>query len=66
MTGRTFEQCRIGDTLQTQTEGASLQESRSRPIAGIITFIDRRTNPRGEIVCPCARAAWITRRPACG
>lgn len=51
----------IGDTLRAETEVIGLKESRSRPAAGIVTFLHRLLNQRGEVVCQCERAALITR-----
>ena len=53
----------IGDTLRVTSEVASLKESRSRPNAGIITFLHEALNQRGELVCRCERAALIKQRP---
>ena len=51
----------IGDTLRIETEISSLRESKSRPIAGIVTFIHRAINQRDEIVCECLRTALVER-----
>lgn len=52
----------IGDTLRAETEVVALRESRSRPDAGIVTFVHRMRNQRGEVVCQCERSALIKRR----
>ncbi|WP_428681932.1 MaoC family dehydratase [Sphingopyxis sp.] len=49
----------IGDTLRAKTEVIGLKESKSRPGAGIVTFLHRCINQRDEIVCQCERAALI-------
>ena len=49
----------IGDTLRCETEVIALKESKSRPNAGIITFLHRCLNQRDEVVCQCERAALI-------
>jgi acyl dehydratase len=54
----------IGDTLHGDTTVAELRESRSRPLAGIVTFAHRMLNQRDEVVCQCLRTALIRRRPA--
>lgn len=54
----------LGDTLHAETEVVGLKESKSRPGAGIVTFLHRAINQRGEIVCQCERSALIRKRPA--
>jgi acyl dehydratase len=51
----------IGDTLRAETEVIALKESKSRPDAGIVTFLHRCLNQRDEVVCQCERAALIKR-----
>jgi acyl dehydratase len=53
----------IGDTLRAETEVLSLNDSQSRPNAGIVTFEHRLLNEHNEIVCTCERAALMQRRP---
>ena len=53
-----------GDTLRIETEVAARRESRSRPNAGVVTFIHRAYNQRGELVGSCRRVALIRKRPA--
>ncbi|HEY0421555.1 MAG TPA: MaoC family dehydratase [Acetobacteraceae bacterium] len=55
-----------GDTLRIETEVAELRESRSRPNAGIVTFIHRAYNQRGELVAQCRRSGLQLKRPAGG
>lgn len=51
----------IGDTLRAETEVIGLKESRSRPQAGIVTFLHKLLNQRDEVVCQCERTALIAR-----
>lgn len=53
-----------GDTIRVETEVAELRESRSRPEAGIVTFIHRAYNQKNEIVASCRRAGLQKKRPA--
>lgn len=41
-----------GDTVRVETEVIELRESRSRPNAGIVTFLHRAFNQNGELVAP--------------
>jgi acyl dehydratase len=54
----------IGDTLRAETEVTELKDSRSRPTAGVVTFIHRLINQRDEVVCQCLRSALLHRTPA--
>lgn len=54
----------IGDTLRAETDVIGLKESKSRPGAGIVTFLHRCINQRDEIVCQCERAALIKGKSA--
>jgi acyl dehydratase len=53
-----------GDTIRVETEVAELKESKSRPNAGIVTFIHRAYNQRGELVAHCRRTGLQLKRPA--
>ena len=53
----------IGDTLRIETEVHALRESKSRPNAGIVTFIHRAFNQRQEQVASCKRQALLLKRP---
>lgn len=53
----------IGDTLRAESEVCELKDSRSRPEAGIVTFIHRLLNQRDEIVCHCLRMAMLKKAP---
>jgi acyl dehydratase len=52
----------IGDTLRASSEVKQLRESRSRPDAGIVTWVHEMHNQRDEVVCRCERSALIQRR----
>lgn len=52
----------IGDTLRASSEVKELRESKSRPDAGIVTWVHEMMNQRGEVVCRCERSALIQRR----
>ncbi len=54
----------IGDTMRAETEVAKLKPSRSRPNAGIVTFMHQLINQRDEIVCQCLRSALLLRTSA--
>ena len=53
-----------GDTVHARTTVHDVRESRSRPNAGIVTFVHQGLNQRGEEVCTCTRQALMLRRPA--
>jgi acyl dehydratase len=53
----------IGDTLRAETEVIGLKESKSRPDAGVVTFLHRCLNQRNEVVCSCERAALLKKAP---
>ena len=52
-----------GDTLNVTTEVASKRETKSRPDAGIVEFLHKAINQRGEVVAECRRQAMMRRRP---
>lgn len=54
----------IGDTMHAETEVIGLKESRSRPTAGIVTFLHKLLNQRDEVVCQCERTALISKGSA--
>lgn len=54
----------IGDTLRGETEIIALKESKSRPNAGIVTFLHRCLNQHDEVVCQCERAALLKKKAA--
>ena len=49
----------IGDTLRAETEVIALKESKSRPDAGVVTFLHRCLNQRDELVCQTERTALL-------
>jgi acyl dehydratase len=53
-----------GDTVRVETEVIELRESRSRPNAGIVTFVHRAYNQRNELVAHCKRSGLQLKRPA--
>ena len=54
----------IGDTLNLTTEVLELRESKSRPDAGIVTFLHQAWNQRGELVASCNRSGLQRKKPA--
>lgn len=54
----------VGDTLNVETEVAELRESKSRPNAGIVTFIHRAYNQHGTLVASCRRSGLQHKKPA--
>jgi acyl dehydratase len=53
-----------GDTLHVESEVLELRESKSRPKNGIVLFMHRAFNQRGELVASCKRSALMLRRSA--
>jgi acyl dehydratase len=53
----------VGDTLNIETEVFELRESKSRPNAGIVTFIHRAYNQHGVLVASCKRSGLQLRKP---
>lgn len=51
-----------GDTLHVETEVLELRESKSRPNNGIVLFLHRAINQRGEIVAQCKRSALMLKK----
>ena len=51
-----------GDTLRTETVVHEMRDSRSRPDAGIVVFMHRCFNQRGEEVAVCKRTALMKRK----
>ena len=52
----------VGDTLRIETEVAELRESKSRPNAGIVTFIHRAYNQDNVLVAHCRRTGLQLKR----
>lgn len=53
-----------GDTVNVETEVIDLRESKSRPDAGIVTFLHRAFNQHGDLVASCKRSGLQRKRPA--
>jgi acyl dehydratase len=53
----------LGDTLRAETEVIALKGSKSRPDAGVVTFVHKAINQRDEVVCQCERAALLKSTP---
>jgi acyl dehydratase len=53
----------VGDTLNIVTEVLELRESKSRPDAGIVTFLHQAFNQRGEMVASCKRSGLQRKKP---
>ena len=53
-----------GDTLRSKTTVLDMRESKSRPNAGIVTFLHQGFNQRGEEVVTCKRQALLLKRTA--
>jgi acyl dehydratase len=53
-----------GDTIRSRTTVKEKRDSKSRPNAGIVTFLHQGINQRGEEVCVCTRQALMLRKPA--
>jgi acyl dehydratase len=64
-----FEECRFpvpvfhGDTLRSETEVIDKRPSKSRPGQGIVTFMHRGYNQKGELVAHCKRPALMMGKP---
>jgi acyl dehydratase len=52
-----------GDTLNFVTEVLTNRESKSRSDAGIVEFLHKAFNQRGELVAECKRQAMMRKRP---
>lgn len=53
----------LGDTLHVETTVHEMRESKSRPDAGIVTFVHRAFNQRNEEVGSCKRMALMRKLP---
>ncbi len=51
-----------GDTIRSRTTVKEIRASKSRPNAGIVTFLHQGLNQRGEEVCTCTRQALMLRK----
>ena len=54
----------IGDTLHVETSVVECRASRSRPLAGIVTFEHKALNQNDDIVCQCFRSALLRGSPS--
>lgn len=54
----------IGDTITAITEVVEKRESKSRPEWGIVTFVHKGVNQRGEVVAICRRQAMMLKKRA--
>lgn len=53
----------LGDTMRACSEVVDLRESRSRPMAGLVTFRHELLNQRADMVCQCLRTVLLQKRP---
>ena len=53
-----------GDTVRVESEVVELRESKSRPNAGIVTFVHRAYNQHGDLVGSCRRSGLQRKTPA--
>lgn len=53
-----------GDTVHVRTTVMDFRESKSRPNAGIVTFLHQGFKQDGKEVCTCTRQALMLKRPA--
>lgn len=52
-----------GDTVRVESEVIELRESKSRPEAGIVTFLHQAFNQKGELVATCKRSGLQRKKP---
>lgn len=52
-----------GDTVRVESEVVELRESKSRPNAGIVTFVHRAYNQHGDLVGSCKRSGLQRKKP---
>jgi acyl dehydratase len=52
-----------GDTVRVTTEVIELRESKSRPEAGIVTFLHRAYNQKDQLVASCKRSGLQRKKP---
>lgn len=53
----------VGDTVRVTTEVIELRDSKSRPDQGIVTFLHRAFNQKGDLVASCKRSGLQLKRP---
>ena len=52
-----------GDTVHVETEVIELRHSKSRPDAGIVTYLHKAYNQHGELVASCKRSGLQRKKP---
>jgi acyl dehydratase len=52
-----------GDTVHVTTEVIELRESKSRPEAGIVTFLHKAFNQKDQLVASCKRSGLQRKKP---
>jgi acyl dehydratase len=52
-----------GDTVHVVTEVIELRESKSRPEAGIVTFLHKAFNQKDQLVASCKRSGLQRKKP---
>jgi len=52
-----------GDTVRVESEVIELRDSKSRPNAGIVTFLHRAFNQKGVLVASCKRSGLQRKKP---
>ena len=52
-----------GDTVNVTSEVIELRESKSRPEAGIVTFLHQAFNQHGDLVASCKRSGLQRKKP---
>ena len=52
-----------GDTVNVTSEVIELRESKSRPEAGIVTFLHKAFNQHGDLVASCKRSGLQHKKP---
>jgi acyl dehydratase len=52
-----------GDTVHVETEVIELRDSKSRPDAGIVTFLHRAYNQKDQLVASCKRSGLQRKKP---
>jgi len=52
-----------GDTINVVSEVIELRDSKSRPEAGIVTFLHQAFNQRGQMVASCKRSGLQRKKP---
>lgn len=53
-----------GDTLHVTSEVLEMRQSKSRPTQGIVVFLHKAINQKGDVVAQCKRSALMHKTPA--